>query len=84
MMVYTAPGGRVEDYRDDAGDHSKFHARTARAFANVTSSLKSTVPTALSAASAARNELGNNLKWFSMPRPVPLGVHEYEGARPDG
>jgi hypothetical protein len=77
-MVYKPPGGWIEDYCDDAGDHSRFHARTDCPRIRQPERLRQVDrPYSAIRCVGCADEFGNNLERFSMPPPrAPQGVHQ--------
>jgi hypothetical protein len=74
-MVYTPPGGWVEDYSDDAGDHSRFHSRTDCPRIRQPGRLRQVDrPYSAIRCAGCADEFGNNLERFStLARPHRTG-----------
>ena len=73
-MTYTPPGGWVEQYDDEAGKHSRFHARTDCPCVRRPDTLRQgdRLYSATRCPGCA-DEHGNNLERFASPPPVQVG-----------
>ncbi len=73
-MTYTAPGGWIEQYDDEAGKHSRFHARTDCPRIRQPDTLRQVDrPYSATRCPGCADEHGNNLERFASPPPVQVG-----------
>ena len=73
-MAYTPPGGWVDEYEDEAGIHSRFHARTDCPRIRHPEQLRQVDrPYSASRCPGCADEFGNNLEQFTTPPPVRVG-----------